>query len=280
MSKPREGRQEVREPAVAGLFYPANAEALRRDIESFYHEVSATTRSGTIRGIIAPHAGYIYSGYTAACGYARLAGAQYDTVVVIAPSHREYFDGVSVYHGSAYQTPLGSIPVNVALRDRLIGASRRVRASELGHGEEHSIEVHLPFLQAVLPDFQLLPLVVGHQTREVCFELGQDLGRLLKGENVLIVASTDLSHYYPSSVANRLDAVVIEDLKQFDEKRLMDDLDGGKAEACGGGPAFAAMMALKALGATTMEVVHHCNSGDVTGDTKSVVGYVAAVAYA
>ena len=170
MSKPREGRQEVREPAVAGLFYPANAEALRRDIESFYHEVSATTRSGTIRGIIAPHAGYIYSGYTAACGYARLAGAQYDTVVVIAPSHREYFDGVSVYHGSAYQTPLGSIPVNVALRDRLIGASRRVRASELGHGEEHSIEVHLPFLQAVLPDFQLLPLVVGHQTREVCFE--------------------------------------------------------------------------------------------------------------
>ena len=280
MSKPRMAARDVRTPAVAGLFYPGNSEALRRDLDSLFRKAKAPRPSGVVRGIVAPHAGYMYSGSTAASGYARLAGARYDTVVVVSPSHREYFEGVSVYPGSAYETPLGTVPVNTGLRERLIAACPTVAASEIGHREEHAIEVHLPFLQKILPPFQLLPIVMGHQSRELCFALGTALGTLLRGENALLVASTDLSHYHPSSVANRLDAIVIEDLKRFDGKGLMDDLDAGKCEACGGGPTVAVMTALAALGVTAMEVVHHCNSGDITGDTSSVVGYVAAVAYA
>jgi hypothetical protein len=172
------------------------------------------------------------------------------------------------------------IPIDTALRDRLIAASPIVSASAQGHGQEHAIEVHLPFLQSILPPFRLLPLVVGHQSREICFRLGEDLAGVLRGENALLVASTDLSHYYPASVARGLDAAVIADLERFDPESLMDDLEAGKGEACGGGPVIAVMAALKLLGARTMEVVHHCTSGDITGDTSSVVGYVAAVAYA
>jgi AmmeMemoRadiSam system protein B len=280
MTKARMVSRDVREPAVAGSFYPGNSEALRRDLEALFRMVKVPEHGGVIRGIIAPHAGYMYSGLTAASAYARLSGARYDTVIIVSPSHRQFFEGISVYCGSAYDTPLGSVPVNPVLRERLLAACSIVTATDTGHKEEHAIEVHLPFLQKLLPPFQLLPIVMGNQTRDMCFTLGRALGVILRGENVLLVASTDLSHYYPSSVANHLDSVVIEDLKRFDDKGLMDDLDAGKCEACGGGPTVAVMAALKTLGAGTMEVVHHCNSGDITGDTSSVVGYVAAVAYA
>jgi AmmeMemoRadiSam system protein B len=280
MSKSRMVAHDVREPAVAGTFYPGEAEALRRDLDALFRNVKVPDHGGVIRGIIAPHAGYMYSGLTAASAYARLSGARYDTVVIVSPSHREAFGGVSVYSGSAYDTPLGTVPVNTLLRERLLAACPIVAATDTGHKEEHAIEVHLPFLQTVLPPFQLLPIVMGNQTREMCFTLGHALGSILRGENALLVASTDLSHFYSSRVANRLDSVVIEDLRRFDEKGLMEDLAEGKCEACGGGPTVAVMAALKTLGAGTMEVVHHCNSGDITGDTSSVVGYVAAVAYA
>ena len=271
---------DIREPAVAGLFYPDNAATLRGDIERLYQQVSGKSRTGTVRGIIAPHAGYMYSGFTAASGYALLGGAQYNTVVIVSPSHREFFEGVSVYPGSAYRTPLGAVSIDTELRDRLVDASDIVQVTAKGHGEEHAVEVHLPFLQVILPSFRLLPLVVGHQSREICFGLGRDLGGVLKGENVLLVASTDLSHYYPATVAQRLDGAVIQDLECFDPEALMDDLEAGKAEACGGGPVIAVMSALKAIGAQRMEVIHHCTSGDITGDTSSVVGYVTAVAFA
>ncbi len=271
---------DVREPSVAGLFYPRNPDVLHRDLEKFFHDAQGPSRSGTVRGVIAPHAGYPYSGYTAACGYARLGGARYDTVVIVSPSHREFFKGVSVYSGSAYRTPLGTIPIDATLRDELVAASTLVSVSSRGHGEEHAIEVHLPFLQEVLPPFRLLPLVIGHQAAKTCLTFGSDLGGVLRGKNALLVASTDLSHYYPSKVARQLDGVVIGDLEQFDPVRLMNDLESGKGEACGGGPTVAVLTALKELGATTIEVVHRCNSGDVTGDTSSVVGYVAAVIYA
>ncbi len=278
MSKRAVEAEDIREPAVAGLFYPDRPEVLREDLDKLYDLAGAQKPRGKVRGIIAPHAGYQYSGYTAACGYARLSGSRYDTVVVVSPSHREYFDGVSVYPGSAYRTPLGVVPVDTGLRDRLVAASPIVEASGKGHREEHAVEVHLPFLQRVLPPFRLLPLVVGHQSREINFRLGHDLAAALAGVDALLVASTDLSHYYPASVARRLDAVVIEDLEKFDPERLMDDIESGKAEACGGGPVIAVLTALKALGVKKLEVVHHCTSGDITGDTSSVVGYVAAVA--
>jgi len=269
---------DIRRSAVAGMFYPSDPDELRRDVERML-DAPARKIPGVIRGVIAPHAGYIYSGQTAAHGYGLLRNAHYDIVVVVSPSHREYFDGVSVYPGGGYRTPLGVVPVDGGLRDELLKILPRALASKAGHGEEHAIEVQLPFLQMALGSFALLPLVVGNQSPELCFALGDALGRILRGREALLVASTDLSHYYPASVADALDGIVIDDIRNFDEKRLMADLEAGRAEACGGGPAVAVMAALHRLGVSKIEVLHHCNSGDVSGDTSAVVGYLSAVAY-
>ncbi len=271
--------EEVRQPAVAGTFYPAEPEVLTRDVRHMLDSVREKKAPGRIRGIIAPHAGYMYSGPTAACGYSLVAGARISSVVVVSPSHREFFDGVSAFPGSAYQTPLGSIPIDAGLRDDLRKAFPALKVSMAGHGEEHAIEVQLPFLQAVLKEFRLLPLVIGHQSPEICFSLGDALGSVIGSHDVLLVASTDLSHYYPSNVADKLDAVMIEDVRSFDHAKLMADLEAGKTEACGGGPAVAVMVALKRLGVRNMKILHHCTSGDVTGVTHAVVGDLSAVAY-
>lgn len=266
--------------SVCGLFYPADAGELRRSVTAMLAAANPPEIEGTIRGIVGPHAGYTYSGQTAAFAYALLRGSSYSTVVVVSPSHREYFDGISVFPGDAYVTPLGAVPVDEELREGLLQNSHLVRSSKAGHGEEHAVEVHLPFLQCALGEFRFLPVVMGDQKREYCFGLGKALGVLLKDQNALLVASTDLSHYYTADVANKLDAVAIDDIGKFDYESLMRDLDRNHTEACGGGPVVAVMLALHSLGVRKMSILHHCNSGDVTGDFSQVVGYLAAVAYA
>ena len=266
--------------SVCGTFYPAGAEELRQNLREMLEAARPPEIEGTIRGVIGPHAGYVYSGTTAAHAYTLLRGSSYDTVVVVSPSHREYFDGVSVFSGDSYATPLGIVSVDKELRAELLKQSPIIKSSRSGHGEEHAVEVHLPFLQHVLGDFTFLPVVMGDQKREYCFALGEALGSVLKGKNALLVASTDLSHYYAGDVADRLDAVAIKDVQKFDYENLMLDLEQNRAEACGGGPAVAVMLALHALGVGKMTILHHCNSGDVTGDFSQVVGYLAAVAYA
>jgi MEMO1 family protein len=269
----------VRPPAVGGMFYPADPGALRRQVRQFLDSAPHKAIPGNILGIVSPHAGYIYSGLTAAAAYRSLAGKSYETVVVVSPSHRELFAGVSVYPGEGYRTPLGTIPVDAELRDALLALCPLVRASGAGHGDEHAIEVQLPFLQETLGSFALLPLVMGEQRREVCLQLGACLGSLLGSRNALLVASTDLSHYHASRVADAMDRVIVDDMERFDYEQLMTDLESGTTEACGGGPTVAVMAALHRGGARRMDVVHHCNSGDITGDTRSVVGYLSAVAW-
>ncbi len=266
--------------SVCGLFYPADSAELRRNVTDMLAAAKPPAVQGAIRGIIGPHAGYVYSGPTAAHAYSLLKGTSYDTVVVVSPSHHEYFDGVSVYPGDAYVTPLGVVPIDKELRKGLLQRSSAVRASNVGHGEEHAVEVHLPFLQQVLGTFKLLPIVMGDQDRTYCYGLGKALGDVLQGKNALLVASTDLSHYYTGDVAERLDAVAIADIRQFDYEQLMGDIENKHTEACGGGPVVAVMLALHTLGVEKMSILHHCNSGDVTGDFSQVVGYLAAVAYA
>jgi MEMO1 family protein len=267
----------VRRPAVAGMFYPASPVDLGSEVDFMLAENSGITSSGDLIAIVAPHAGYVYSGSTAAAAYALLKGMKVSTVVVVSPSHREYFAGVSVYPGTAYETPLGPIPVDGALRERLLSASPIVRSIRSGHGAEHALEVHLPFLQKTLGNFNLLPLVMGDQSRETCYGLGEALAPLLKGTSCLLIASTDLSHFHSAVEAERRDAVVLEDLEIFEPGRLMDDLENGRAEACGGGPVVAVMIAAQALGARRLKVVAHTHSGKVTDDNHSVVGYCAAV---
>jgi AmmeMemoRadiSam system protein B len=270
-----------RKCAVCGQFYPADVGELRENLRDLIARVELRKSSeGRIAGIIAPHAGYTYSGLTAAHGYSLLRELKYSTVVIVSPSHREYFDGISVYPGDSYSTPLGVVSVDEGLRERLLNRLPALKSSSAGHREEHAIEVQLPFLQFVLGDFRFLPIVMGDQKREYCYALGEALGIELNGEGALLVASTDLSHYHPSDAANRLDAVVIDDVGRFDFEGLMQDIEFQRTEACGGGPTVAVMLALKRLGAKRMSILHHCNSGDITGDSRQVVGYLSAAAYA
>ena len=268
--------KDVRPHSVAGTFYPLDPRILSLDIERMLDDTEKRSLKGIITALIVPHAGYAYSGLTAAHGFKLLEGKRYDTVVVISPSHREYFRGISVFNGTTYRTPLGDVPIDAQLREEIVKGDQIIESSARGHGAEHAIEVQIPFLQKVIKDFMLLPVVVGDQRSDYCFHLGNRLAEVLENKNALIVASTDLSHFHPSAQAQKLDQIIISDVENFDYQKLMEDLEFEKAEACGGGPVVAAMSASKQLGADGVEVLHQCNSGDVTGDHESVVGYFSA----
>jgi AmmeMemoRadiSam system protein B len=274
-------RDYVRPPAVAGLFYPAEKGELEKTCLRFLEKAKAEIKISPpqgIFGIISPHAGYPYSGYTAAHGYSMLKKGQFDTVIVISPSHREYFDGISVFSGKAYSTPLGEIEVDGALRDSFVEtAGEVVIESRAGHKSEHALEVQLPFLQLTLGTFTLLPIVIGDQNRRYCKTLGSVIADIISGRKVLVVASSDLSHYYDYDTANEIDSVTMTDISGLDPDKFLDDLEGRRCEACGGGPISALLYAGKKLGKTRADILYHCNSGDTTGDKSGVVGYLSAI---
>jgi hypothetical protein len=269
----------IRHAAVAGLFYPGQSVQLASDVKSLFDEVTSAPIKGKIYGLVIPHAGYMYSGLTAAYGYHQVAGQKFDTIVIISPSHREYFNGITIYDGSSYETPLGAVPIDTVLREKLIAEGKPIIADEIGHRGEHAVEVHLPFLQYLGCADKFLPIVMGDQRSSLCSILAERLSGALHGTEALIIASSDLSHYHPYDEAKRLDRIVQEDIESFDGKRLLRDLDSERAEACGGGPVAVMLAAVHRLGATKAKVLHHCNSGDVTGDKDAVVGYLSAVAY-
>ncbi len=270
---------KVRRPAVAGAFYPDDPATLKEQIDFFLENLEEREIEGEILGLISPHAGYMYSGQVAAAGYKQLLGRDYDLVAVISPSHREYFRGVSAFCGDGYETPFGVIPIAGELCRRLAEQSEIVFDSWTGHREEHALEVQLPFLQRVLGEFRLLPLVMGDQNYDDAVELGETLGRLLRAEKALVVASSDLSHYYPAETAEMLDSRVIRHVNNFDYENLWNDIEFKRAEACGAGPIVAAMVAAKKMNANRSEVLMYRHSGHVTGDTSAVVGYLSAVLY-
>jgi AmmeMemoRadiSam system protein B len=270
---------KIRRAAVAGMFYPSGSDELITDIENLFFEVHPTPLDGLVFGLVVPHAGYMYSGLTAAYGYSLLAGKKFDTVVVISPSHREYFEGISIYSGSAYQTPLGALTVDEELRETIVNNETLIFPNESGHGSEHAVEVHLPFLQYLRCTQKFLPVVMGDQRKEFCLLLAARLAQALKGRSALVIASSDLSHYHPYREANKLDQTICDDIASFNPEKLTDDLDTERGEMCGGGPVIAMLHATRLLGATRAKILHHCNSGDVTGDRDAVVGYLSAAIY-
>ncbi|MEE8382489.1 MAG: AmmeMemoRadiSam system protein B [Thermodesulfobacteriota bacterium] len=279
MSTQKFKKEEIRPPAVAGTFYTSDAKTLSNQIKDFLSNVPAKTLSGKIVALISPHAGYMYSGQVAAYGYKLLEGKKFDTVVVIAPSHRAYFRGASVYNKGAYQTPLGLIPVNTDLAQHLIKQDDLISYVAQAHTQEHSLEVQLPFLKIVLGDFKLLPIVIGSYDLATCESISETIYQVVKDKNALIVASSDLSHFHPYDKAVEMDAIVINHVKNFDSKALFKDTSSEKCEACGSGPMITTMLLAKKLGANKSEHLFYANSGDVTGDKSGVVGYMSAVLY-
>ncbi len=269
----------IREPAVAGAFYPDDPKALAAEIRRYVSKAAFDAIEGDIVGVISPHAGYVYSGQVAGYGMRAISGRAYDTVVVIGPSHRAYFKGAAIMSKGGYRTPLGMTDIDEDLAAAIMREGGPASENVGVHGAEHSLEVQIPFLQTVLKGFKIVPIVMGSQETNTCEDLAGIVSRGIKalGRRVLVVGSTDLSHYYSYAHAVKLDKHIVDRLEAFDIKGMVDDFDAEISEACGRGPMIVTMMVSKALGATKCKVLKYANSGDVSGDRGNVVGYTSAV---
>jgi uncharacterized protein, PH0010 family len=270
---------DVRESVIAGSWYPGDPEILASEIDDFLKNVPAQPLDGRVAALIVPHAGYIYSGQIAAHSYKHVEGKTFDVVIVIGPSHRAYFQGASIYNKGGYKTPLGIVPVDVDLANRIIAQSPMISFVPSAHSEEHSVEIQLPFLQVALGEFNFVPIVMGDQDRHICGELAEAIYKSASDKRILIVGSSDLSHFHAYGKAVKLDSVALDHIKRMAADGLLNDLKSGLCEACGGGPMAVAMMVAKRLGADRPKLLKYANSGDVTGDKGSVVGYASAVFY-
>ncbi len=272
--------EEIREPAVAGAFYPNRPEILSRDVKGYLENAKKEKIDGGIIALVSPHAGYMYSGQVAAYAYKLIQEKTFDTVVAVAPSHQMPFKGASLYDRGGYRTPLGIVPIDAELSKKLMEKRKEIRFLPEAHSQEHSLEVQIPFLQMTLRTFKLVPIVMEpYWSWETCQHLASAIAETVKGKNVLLIASSDLSHFHPYEKAVELDRIVLNRIDQFDPEGLSKDLQSGRCEACGGGPIISIMLAAKALGANKGKVLKYLNSGDVTGDRSRVVGYGAGVFY-
>ena len=269
---------EVRKASVAGMFYPEGKNELDTELTLLLSQTKIEKKFENIFGIIVPHAGYIYSGKTAAFAYNAIAGKKFKKIIVISPSHREYFKGISIYDGEFYRTPLGDVKVNVELRDELIEKSDYIFAGKNGHGPEHALEVQIPFLQKVLDNFEIIPIVMGDQSRKYVDALGKALAEI-EEEETLIVVSSDLSHFYSREEAEQLDQKLEIDIERMDYEELQTDLERKNCEACGGGGIAALLKAAQIKGKENVKILARTDSAEITGDTSEVVGYLSAVVY-
>ena len=268
----------VRPAQVAGYFYPSDPVKLRNQIKLLLDSSNPKQKFEKIFGIVSPHAGYIYSGKTAAFAYNQLREKNYKRVVVISPSHSEYFPGISVFDGDAYETPLGVLDVDKEFSDKIVNGSKLIFKGFDGHRSEHALEVQLPFLQTVLSGFKIVPIVMGDQRKIFVNELSEVLARI-SDDQTLLVASSDLSHYHSKDEANVLDSIIEKRIRDFDFEKLQKDLERNNCEACGGGPITVLMKTASLKNIKHSSVLHRSDSGDVTGDNNEVVGYLSAVVY-
>lgn len=268
--------RDIRPAAVAGTWYPANADQLTGEIDQYLSAAAATPPVSNLVALIAPHAGLMYSGPVAAHAYRQLRDRVVETVVIVGPSHFVGFDGVALYPTGGFGSPLGVAEIDDAFASDLMAETAVVHEDRAPHRREHSLEMQLPFVRRVAPHAKIVPLLVGHQTEETASALGEALGRVGCDKSVVLIASTDLSHYENARTARALDAVVLEHVERFDADGLQASLTKNPHHACGGGPAVAVMRAARALGATRSAVLNYADSGDVSGDKSAVVGYMAA----
>ena len=270
----------TRPSAVAGTWYPGTEGALRKDVEAYLSRADEW-RGGAVRAIVAPHAGLMFSGPVGAYAYKAAATRAFEVAVLVGPSHFVAFDGVALYPDGAFATPLGDAPVDDR-GARHLATSAIVRSLPTAHTREHSLEMQLPFLRTLMPQTPIVPLLMGHQTRDTIVALAEALARAFADRDALLVASTDLSHYFDARSAQALDGRVQEYLSAFDPDGLLEyfeqypEPERGRWVACGGGPMIAVMMAARALGARDARVLRYAHSGEVSGDYEGVVGYVAA----
>jgi AmmeMemoRadiSam system protein B len=291
-----------RRAAVAGAWYSNSPTRLAADVDRYLDQADVALPETRPCALIAPHAGLIYSGPVAAFAYSLLGRhgiggddrppVSYGAIVLVGPSHFVPFHGVSLWTAGAWETPFGAVAVQQDLAAAIRAESAEIIDLPAAHAREHSLEMQLPFIARLLPGVPIVPLVMGHQTRQTAFGLGDAIARAIRritndsndsndsnDPNVLLIASSDLSHYEDATVAERMDAVVIGHVESLDPDGLMTTLEREPRHACGGGPMVAVLHAARALGSSCARVLRYADSGDVSGDKSSVVGYLAAAVF-
>ena len=274
--------RDVRPSAVAGSWYPATGARLSEEVDAHLAAAVLDEVGGCPRAIIAPHAGLLYSGPVAAYAYALVRQCSYSAVVLVGPSHFVGFQGVSIWPRGEWGTPLGAVKVADDLAHALAAESPAIIEHPAAHGREHSLEMQLPFVARLLPGVPIVPLVMGHQQRATAMALGDALARAITSYqarnpgDILLVASSDLSHYEDAVTAARLDGFVMRYVEALDADGLMDAIEREPRHACGGGPMVSVLRAAALLGGTRARALRYADSGDVSGDKSSVVGYLAA----
>lgn len=284
-----------RHPIVNGLFYPDSKEELENTIQGYIERVDKdkvlkdvneqTGLTGTGKRtplvLIAPHAGYIFSGRVQAYSYCLIKDLDIQTAVIIGPAHQKNFKGISVNLDNAYKTPVGLIEVDLELSEQLVSQSSKMLLNEEAHLSEHSIEVQLPFLQIIHPDIQIVPVLIGEQSWETSEILKNAFISVIKktGKKFIVIASTDLSHYHSHVEAQTLDRVLINDIKKMDPRAFYKNIQEDNSEACGFGGILTGMMLANEIGEGKSAELLYMDSGEVSGDRNKVVGYLSAAMY-
>jgi AmmeMemoRadiSam system protein B len=271
----------IRQPAVAGRFYPSNAEHLRAEVESFLNpppdsDVEPTPEIRAL-GCVVPHAGYMYSGHVAGAVYRRLEPPQ--RTIILCPNHTGMGEPLAIMSRGAWRSPLGDVAIDEQLAEELKRAMPLLSEDEEAHRSEHALEVQLPFLQVLTPRIQFVPIAVGTGNFEVLSALGAAIGKILgaQRDRVLVIASSDMNHYESDRVTRIKDRRAIDQLLALDPRGLYDTVREGQISMCGYGPAVIMLTAARRLGATEARLIRYATSGDVSGDKDMVVGYAGIV---
>lgn len=265
-------------PNVRGAFYPAEKDELAEMVDGFLEKAEQPSIKGEIVALVSPHAGYIYSGQVAAYGYKALKYKSFDTVIIIGPSHQLLFDGFSVYPEGSFFTPLGKVEVDEDLAKKIMSKSKKISFEPEVFKKEYSIEAQLPFLQRAFQSFKIVPIIAGNLDYENCRILSDAIvSSLDKEKKVLIVASTDLSHFHSYAEAKEMDMKAIETVKNMQPEVFFDKIKSGQIEMCGAEAVVTTMLIAKQLGGEDAELLRYANSGDVTFDKTRVVGYAAMI---
>ena len=264
----------VRHPAVAGRFYPGDPKVLLRDVKSY---VAAGGEKIAALGCVVPHAGYMYSGHVAGAVYARLKLPR--RYVILCPNHTGMGEPLAIMSAGVWRTPLGEVKIDQALAAELMRSYRWLAEDAGAHRSEHALEVQLPFLQALQPEFTFVPIALGTANYEVLASLGEAMATVLEGqkEKTLIIASSDMNHYESDAITRIKDGKAIEKLLAMDARGLYEVVVGEDISMCGFGPAVSMLSAARRLGAKSAELVKYATSGDVSGDRSAVVGYAGIV---
>lgn len=270
---------KIRQPAVAGQFYPLTADGLRKQIELFSEKSKSVNLKKEAVGCLLPHAGYIYSGAVAYAAVSRLEIK--DNLVILGPNHTGMGEPFSVMDEGSWQTPFGGITINNVLAKRLLEGCRLLKSDSRAHQFEHSIEVELPFLQYFKQDFSLVPIVIASQDVNDCRQLGKEIASAVREmrleKDTIVIASSDMTHYEEAKTARKKDGLAIEAMLDLDEFKLWSRIQELDITMCGYAPAIAMLSYCKALGAKNAELAAYQNSGDATGDYSSVVGYAGII---